>query len=137
MKRRYLRGVGLFDGMIALAILSFGLLGLTRMQTNLVRQATETQARTAAVQLADELLSTALVDVDNAACYTVPAAGVCASPNARARADAWAVRALDNLPGTGAATAVLAGDRLTVTLGWTGKDSQDPRSLEVTTDVRP
>ena len=135
--RRASRGVGLLDAMIALAILGFGLLGLTRMQTNLVRQATETQSRTVAVQLADELLSTALVDVDNATCYTVPETGACASPNARARTDAWAVRALDNLPGTASATAVLAGDRLTVTLGWTGRDSEDPRTLEVTTDVRP
>jgi type IV pilus assembly protein PilV len=117
------RGVGLFDGLIALAILSFGVLGMTRLQVNLVRQATETQSRTVAVQLADELLSTALVDVDNAACYTLPAA--------------WETRALATLPGTATATATLAGDQLTVRLGWTGKAAEDARSLEVTTDVRP
>jgi len=62
------RGVGLLDAMIALAILAFGLLGMTRLQTNLVRQATDSQSRLTAVQLGDELLSTALVDAGNAAC---------------------------------------------------------------------
>jgi type IV pilus assembly protein PilV len=129
--------MGLFEGLIALAILSFGVLGMTRLQVNLVRQATETQSRAVAVQLADELLSTALVDVDNAACYTVPAAGGCASASARNRAEAWETRALATLPGTATASATLAGDRLTVRLGWTGKSAEEARTLEVTTDVRP
>jgi len=131
------RGVGLIDGLIALAILAFGLLAMTRMQTNLVRQASESQSRTVAAQLGDELLSTALVDVDNAACYTLPAAGACASVAARARADDWRLRALAALPGTVDAGATLLNDRLTVNLTWTGKESNDARTLEVTTDVRP
>jgi type IV pilus modification protein PilV len=135
--RRGVRGVGLIDGLIALAILAFGLLAMTRMQTNLVRQASESQARTVAAQLGDELLSTALVDVDNAACYTLPAAGACASVAAKARADDWQLRALAALPGTVNAGATLVDERLTVSLTWTGKESNDTRTLEVTTDVRP
>ena len=134
---RRLRGVGLLDALIALAILAFGLLGMTRMQTGLVRQASESQARLTAAQLGDELLSTALVDVDNAACYTLPAAGACASAAALARAEDWRLRALAALPGDPTATAALVDDRLTVTLTWTGKTAEDPRTLEVTTDVRP
>jgi type IV pilus assembly protein PilV len=131
------RGVGLFDGLIALAILSFGVLGMTRLQVNLVRQATETQSRTVAVQLADELLSTALVDIDNAACYTLPQAGACGSAAAQERAEAWETRALATLPGAASATATLLNDQLTVRLGWTGKAAEEARTLEVTTDVRP
>jgi type IV pilus assembly protein PilV len=137
LTRLNVRGVGLFDGMIALAILSFGVLALTRLQTNLVREANETQSRTQAVQLADELLSTALVDVDNAPCYTVPAAGACASDEAKDRTAEWEARALAALPGTVTAGSALAGDRLTVTLSWTGRASDEARTLEVTTDVRP
>ena len=131
------RGIGLIDALIALAILSFGLLGLTRMQTNLVRQASEGQARMMAVQLGDELLSTALVDVENAVCYTVPAAGNCASVAAEERTADWETRVLAALPGDVEVASVLADDLLTVTITWTGKESGDARTLEVTTDVRP
>lgn len=134
---RTMRGVGLLDALIAMAILAFGLLGLTRMQTAVVRQATDSQVRLTASQLGDELLSTAIVDAGNRDCYTLPAVGACGSAAARDRADEWRERALAELPGNPEATAVLAGDQLTVTLTWTGKTAEDARSLEVTTDVRP
>jgi type IV pilus assembly protein PilV len=131
-----MRGLGLIDAMIALAILAFGLLGMTRMQTNLVRQSTESQARLTAAQLGDELLSTVLVDVDNAGCYTLPDAGACASDAARARAEDWEERVLAALPGEVEASAAIDDDRLTVTINWTGKASGETRTLEATTDVR-
>lgn len=131
------RGLGLFDALIALAILAFGLLGMTRMQTNLVRQASEGQARFTAAQLGDELLSTVLVDVGNAGCYTLPDPVGCGSAAARERVEAWNTRVLAALPGTVETTSELAGDRLTVTINWTGKESGETRTLEVTTDVRP
>ena len=133
------RGVGLLDALIAMAILAFGLLGMTRLQGRMVAQATETQSRTTAMQLSDELLSSALVDAGNAACYTVPAVGVCGNATAQARAAAWATRSTTALPAYPTAGAVLdaANGRLTVTLTWTGKESQDPRTLVATTDVRP
>ncbi|MEZ5619859.1 MAG: pilus assembly protein PilV [Burkholderiaceae bacterium] len=134
---REARGVGLLDALIALAILAFGLIGMTRMQTGLVRQATESEHRLVAAQLGDELLSTMRVDVDNVDCYRLPAGGVCASAEAKARADDWKARALAALPGAPTATAVLAGDRMLVTLTWTGRAAEDARKLEVTTDVRP
>jgi type IV pilus assembly protein PilV len=133
---RRMRGLGLIDAMIALAILAFGLLGMTRMQTNLVRQSTESQARLTAAQLGDELLSTVLVDVENAGCYTLPDAGACGSATARARAEDWEDRVLAALPGSVDATAAIDSDRFTVTLTWTGKESGEARTLEATTDVR-
>lgn len=131
------RGLGLLDSLVALALLAFGLLGMTHMQTNLLRQASESQARLTAVQLGDELLSTARVDVLNKACYTLPADGACANANARARTDEWADRVTAALPGSASATAALANDRLTVTIAWTGKAADEPRRMELTTDVRP
>ena len=133
--RRKARGVGLLDALIALVILSFGILGLTRMQTRLIAQTTEAQERLAMVQLADELMSTVLVDNLNAGCYTLPSATGCASTEASGRAGAWHQRAQAALSG-GAAVAVLNGDRYTLTLNWTGKDSGATRTVEVTTDVR-
>lgn len=136
LKRRA-RGIGLFDALIALAILGFGLLGMTRLQTNIVRQSSDSQARMTAVQFGDELLNTALVDVDNASCYTLPAAGGCGSAVATERVEDWEARVKAALPGEVEATSVLDDDRLTVTITWTGKESGETRTLEVTTDVRP
>ena len=133
-----MRGMGLLDALIALAILAFGLLGMTRLQTNLVRQATESQSRIAAVNFGDELLSTALVDVGNAICYTVPVDGACASATAKARTEAWDTRVKATLPGTVTTASVLdvPTGRLTLTMTWTGKAEAETRTLEVSTDVR-
>lgn len=135
---RVARGFGLFDALIAMAILAFGVLGMTRLQARMVAQGSETQARIAAARLADELLSSALVDPANATCYTLPAAGACLKAPASAAAAAWKVRSETELPGSPTAGAVLdvATGRLTVTLTWTGKESQNPRTLTAVTDVR-
>lgn len=133
------RGIGMLDALIALAILSFGLLALTRFQGRAIAQTTEAQSRQVATQLGDELLSTLLVDVNNATCYTLPQVGVCASATAKAGTTAWETRVASALPGTVSSGAVLdaATGRFTVSIGWTGKASGDPRTLQVTTDVRP
>lgn len=132
------RGIGLLDGLIALAILGFGLLGMTRMQISVVKQASDSQARMTAATLGDELLSTALVDLGNANCYTRPAVGPCTSAAAAATAAAWESRVAAALPGAVSAASVRAGDRLTVTIAWTGKTSpsNEPRTLTVSTDAR-
>jgi type IV pilus assembly protein PilV len=131
-----MRGIGLIDALIALAILSFGMLALTRFQGRMVSQTTEAQSRSTAMRLADELMSTALVDPANLACYTVPATGVCGSAVALASTAAWKARVLAALPGSPTVTAEVAGTRLTVTVGWTGKESLDERQLTVVTDVQ-
>jgi type IV pilus assembly protein PilV len=133
------RGVGLLDALVAMAILAFGVLGMTRLQARMVAQATETQSRTTAMQLGDELLNSALVDTANAACYTVPQVGACGNVAAKARATDWEARSKAVLPGAPTAAAVLdaATGRMTVTLTWTGKESREIRTLVAVTDVRP
>ena len=137
-KSRAQRGVSLIDALIAIAILSFGLIGMTRMQGRMVSSATDAQLRTTAVQMADELLNTVLVDVDNAACYTLPQSGVCGSVAASGRATDWASRVSSTMPGSVTKGVVLdnATGRMTVSIGWTARDASDPRLLSVVTDVR-
>ena len=137
--RRLSRGAGLFDALIALAILSFGLLAMTRFQNRMVAQSTESQSRQAATQFASELLSTVLVDVANAACYTLPQAGACGNAGAITRTTDWATRVAAGLPGTVATTSTLnAGTgRLQVVITWTGKQTTDTHTLDISTDVRP
>jgi type IV pilus assembly protein PilV len=140
--RIQIRGIGLFDALVALAILSFGLLAMTRFQTRMVAQATDAQTRLTASQFADELLNTALVDAGQASCYTVPQVGTCASTAASSVTGGWKTRTLAALP-SGSASSVLSGNRLTVTLSWAGKSgattngASDTHRVEVTTDVTP
>ncbi len=132
------RGAGLLDGLIALAILAFGLLAMTRFQGRMVAQTTESQSRQVATQLAGELLSTVLVDGANAACYTLPQAGACGNAGAISRTTAWSSSVSAALPGPVTTTSTLngTGERLTVNISWLGKDSGDTRTLEIVTDVR-
>jgi Tfp pilus assembly protein PilV len=131
------RGFGLIDAMIALAILAFGLVGMTRLQARSLAQATESQSRMTAAQLGDELISSALVDTANRNCYTLPAAGTCASTTAKAIADDWNTRLGASLPdGTATSTLDAGTGRLRVVISWTGKAAGETRTLEATTDVR-
>lgn len=132
------RGVGLIDALIAIAILSFGLIGMSRMQGRMVTASTDAQLRTTAVQLADELLNTVIVDNANAACYTLPQTGACAASIAMTRTTDWANRVSAALPGTVTPTVSLdtASGRMTVQIGWTARENDDPRLLSVVTDVR-
>ena len=136
--RCHRRGVGLIDGLIALAILAFGMLAMTRFQGRMLAQTTEAQSRQVATQMTSELLATVLVDGTNAACYTLPQTGACTNNAAKTRAADWATRVAGALPGTPSATATLdAGTgRMTVVVNWTGKDSGDARRMETVTDVR-
>lgn len=133
------RGVGLFDALIALVVLSLGMLAMTRFQGRMVAQTTETQSRQLAAQFAAEHLSTVLVDVSNAACYTLPQAGTCNSAVAQAGTADWATRTAAALPApvTTLSTLDAATGRLTVAIAWLGKDSGDTRTLQAVTDVRP
>lgn len=137
-RRRASRGMGLLEGLVAVMILCFGLLGLMRFQLGMVSRSTEAQGRMQASQLADELLSTVLVDASNAGCYVLPTPSNCNSAAASARAADWRTRALAALPGEDEATSTLdAGSaRFTVTLRWTGKGTQDSHVLQVATDAR-
>ena len=135
------RGVGLIDALIALAILAFGMLGMTKFQANLVAQGTDAQARIVATQLADRLLNLAIVDPSNAGCYTLPVPTTCASASAKAKTTEWNadVTKPGALPGTAtAASALVEGDtQLEVKIGWNSRDGSLPRLLTVRTDVRP
>ncbi|MBK7062201.1 MAG: pilus assembly protein PilV [Rubrivivax sp.] len=132
------RGVTLIDALIAIVILSFGLIGMTRMQGRMVTAATDAQLRTTAIQMADELLNTVIVDNVNAACYTLPQSGACGSSAATARTTDWATRVAATMPGTVTKTVTLnAGNgQMMVSIGWTARDAADARLLNVVTDVR-
>jgi Tfp pilus assembly protein PilV len=136
--RRKARGFTLIDSLIALAILAFGLLAMTRLQARALAQSTESQARMTAVQFGDELISTILIDLVNRDCYRLPAGGTCGSTAAKALATDWNTRLAAALRG-GAASSTYdnATGRMTVSITWTNKESGSENRLNATTDVRP
>ena len=135
--RRAARGFTLIDSLIALAILAFGLLAMTRLQARALAQSTESQARMTAVQFGDELISTILIDVGNHDCYRLPAGGTCSSDAAKALATDWNTRLTAALrSGSATSTYDSATGRMTVAISWTNKESNGSNKLEATTDVR-
>ena len=142
--RRGQYGVGLIEALVAILVLAFGLIGMTRLQARMLAQGTEAQNRLIAGRLADQLLSMALVDpAANASCYTVPVSSTCTVSAAITSTTNWASAVQAALPVTTAPTATLnaAGTELTVTIRWNGKAVQDGSGQEAhqltrTTDVR-
>lgn len=132
-------GFGLFDGVVSLALLAFGMLALTRFETQLGAVSNESGQRMQATVLADELLAAMLSDNANVNCYTLPAVTPCADPIARGRTDAWKARVMARLPHASAPTARVdfpVAGRFTVDLSWYHKDSADLRTHQVQSDYR-
>jgi type IV pilus assembly protein PilV len=130
------RGTALLEGLIALAVLSFGVLGLARFQVDMVKQTTDAQRRALAAALSEELLSYVRIDAANAACYTVPQTGTCGSTVAKKLATDWTAKVTGLNFATPAVT-MPSTDRLKTSLSWTSQAFRDTRTQEATTDVRP
>ena len=136
------RGVGLLEALVALAVLAFGMLAMTRFQTRLIGAGTEAQNRLLAMRLGDELLNMVRVDTDNAACYTNPQ-GTCSSTDASSARTKWLSDVQASLPLSQTPVAQINGSQLTVTINWNAKGTSADESalvahqVQVTTDVRP
>lgn len=132
------RGFGLFDGVVSLSLLAFGMLALTRFEGRLSSIANESSQRTQAAVLADELLNAMLTDNGNANCYTLPAVTPCGNPTARDSTDAWKARVMARLPHASAPKSEInaATGRITVTLSWYQKESTELRTHKVESDIR-
>lgn len=139
-------GIGLLEPLIAIAILSFGILGLARFQLNMLGQASDTRARLAATAMAETLLAQVRVDLTNAHCYVDTPVGCPAAVKANIQAgyETWVANAKAALPGTPAtpSTAIAEfgvpeANQLRVRMSWTSKGSADTHTYEAITDVRP
>lgn len=153
------RGFSLLEPLIAMAILSFGLLGLAQFQMNMMVQSADSRARLTAGVLAEELLSQAKLATmgesatslpsQNAGCFaTTPPAGSCNFAAALGESGvykAWETKTLlqmGALAGTDKSRvtvlSTLSTDKtqLTVTITWANKGSIETHTHTVTTDVR-
>jgi type IV pilus assembly protein PilV len=137
-KRCTQTGSSLIEAMVAIVILSFGILGLARFQIGMLAQTTDAQSRLTASALAEELLSMVRVDIPNAACYTTTPQVSCSSSFAASQVKNWTDKANKNIPGiTSSIASMPDANTFNVFLVWRSKAFKELRSLKVNTDVRP
>lgn len=146
--RRCQRGITLLESLVALLILSFGVLGMVGLQARLLKDSTSARNRVIAAGLADRLLGHALVDPQLASCYTEPESNCPSTPAgtvARQTVQDWlqdvahlpdatAESVLVTVPGGGVPTGTL--QQLRVRLQWRGPGDESPHQVEAITDVR-
>jgi type IV pilus assembly protein PilV len=143
-RRSHTRGVSLIEALVALLILSIGMLAMTRIQARVFAQGSEAQHRLLANRLASELLDLALIDAAaNTRCYALPAPTDCTTTAAGITTERWrAAVAASGLPLTsGSPTATLSGTTFTVSMRWTGRVvaegvAAETHQLTRSTDVR-
>lgn len=146
---RATRGVALLEGLIALLVLSVGLLGLAAMQARLVAGSTAAQQRIVATALVDRLLSHALADAGNVGCYLVPAptgAPACGSAAAADITAQWQADLAVLGEATGSAVLVTlpmaagsftgSAQQLRARVEWRNRAGGDWHRVEALTDVR-
>lgn len=96
------KGVILIEALVAMLILSIGMLGLIAMQANLYTRNQDARYRLQASILANELLSMAVADYLHADCYVLPisAQTSCSDITAKTAAQNWLSSVTSALPGT-------------------------------------
>lgn len=133
-------GYALLEGLVSLALLSFGVLGVIGLQASMLAHNTHSQMRIQASLLANELVGMATADAANAGCYVVngDTAPACSSTKAARLAQEWEQRVRSVLPGNEPPTAALdAGGNFTVTLLWKRQQEAATHNYVVVTRIAP
>jgi type IV pilus assembly protein PilV len=140
--RTFQRGSSLIEGLTAIVIFAFGMLGLVGLNTQLMQQSTNAQLRAQASFLAEELIGLATADTSNVACYQMTADGPnsCGSSVAQTAVADWRTRTLAALPGASSTppTVTYANDgALTVTILWQRPTESTQHNYISTTNLYP
>lgn len=138
-------GAALIEGLLAMAICAFALLGLAAFQLRMSAEGDASRLRTQATLAVEQLVAAAQADASNAGCYAGRAvrgqastdAGACNAPAAADWFVAWA-RATTALLPQGEATARFDPNtaRYAVQVTW-ARPGSDVQNVSVLTEVRP
>lgn len=132
------RGDSLVEGLVALAILSIGLLGITGLQGTLIGVSADAQLRMEAAFYTEQLLGLAQADPTNATCYAF--ATPCGNTDASTAATGWRTEVQGRLPGASAAAPVVNYDaatgRFAVTVQWQHPADDTVRNVSSSTVLR-
>ena len=134
-------GATLIEGLIAIVIFGFAVLGMISLQANMMRYNANGQIRAQASFYAEQLLGLAMADPGNVRCYTVGNAGPCGSAVAAAMVTDWEDLVLAELPGATAnppeATYDAATRRFRLVMQWQREQEDTMNNLTVETVVQP
>ncbi len=135
------RGATLLEGLIAIVIFSFAVLGVIALQANTMRHNHNAQVRAQASFYAEQLLGLATADPSNAVCYAVNNSTGCASAIAQAMVDDWQAMVLRDLPGAAvkqpAAVYTAATRRFRLVLQWQREHETTVNNMVFETVLRP
>lgn len=131
-------GLGMIEILVAVLILSIGLLGLAAMQVTSTKMTTQSQQKTQAILLAQDLIERVRANRDDANAYdglTVTDADSCETdfnPNAgnlEANDEAEWTNGVRCLLGNGQADVAVDGDTVDVTISWEMRMDEDNESF--------
>lgn len=121
MKQHNTRGSLLIEALISIFVLAIGILGIARLQSDLISRGNDAQFRFHASLYANELLSMASIDRNNANCYSLPVPNTCVDTFATKFMNNWSNMVAAALPAaaTNPPTVVIdANNRMTITIQW-------------------
>lgn len=135
---RHQRGDSVVEGLVALAILSIGLLGIIGVQGTLIGTSADAQLRMEASFYAEQLLGLVQADPVNANCYAF--SSPCSNTDASASAYAWQTDLQARLPGAASAAPKVnydpANGRFAVVVQWRHPADDTLRNVSSTTVLR-
>lgn len=123
------RGMALLEGLIAIAILASGILGIMGLQASFTKNLGDANYRAEAGFLSDQLFGTMWADRANLGCYVhpLPSTG-CGSATSKTNLENWLANVSNRLPGAAASLqriSVDADNQVVVTITWrTAQDAQ-------------
>jgi type IV pilus assembly protein PilV len=140
--RNLQQGSSLLEGLVTLAIFTFGMLGLASLQTRMIEQGTNAQLRVQASYLAEEMLGLAAADKANVACYQMTSTGPssCGNTVAHNAAVDWRSRVLAALPGASASPPTVTyavNGQLAITILWQRTQELTQHNYVSTTNLYP
>jgi type IV pilus assembly protein PilV len=139
--RRSQSGTSLIEGLIAMVMFAFAVLGIVGLQANTMRHNQAAQVRAQASFHAEQLIGLALADPANAGCYAVGSGAGCASAAAAGMTRDWLQQVLRDLPGAAAVEPEgfydAATNRFRLVLRWQREQEPAENNLVVETVVRP
>jgi len=126
--RRSMHGFAMFEALIALLIVSLGVLGVVGLQASMTRAQSSAIYRADASFLAQALIGEMWSDVTNLSQYD--------STNCQAACTAWQRRVASRLPGGNATVTVTAAGGVTIVIRWTPPGDSSNR-YTTSTSIRP
>lgn len=130
-------GFSLIEVLVALVVLSIGLLGLAGLQAKSLKENHQAYLRTQATMDAYQIIDCMRANPSNKANYVIAVGTTPATPSTGASIaeqdlSAWKT-SLGDLPGPGDGSVVLAGTTVTVVVQWDESGSQ--QSIQVQTEL--